>query len=140
MPFPPNPQLKSDEGFQEFLAVHKNRTQVPTWANDALEAGAVEKSKKKEKKAVSDDYLNFDSDDSDESDEQSDDEDEEQNASEDEDKQGASLLIFNIKDKVHKTYLAYITYFALEKEKYFSHTSLLVQLDTQLNNTVLYCN
>lgn len=96
--FSHNPQLKNDEGFQEFLAVHKNRTQVPTWANDAMEAGAVEKSKKKEKKAVSDDYLNFDSD---ESDELSDDEDEEHVASEDEDKQGVSLFIFYIKDKVH---------------------------------------
>ncbi|XP_053353543.1 probable RNA-binding protein 19 [Clarias gariepinus] len=80
-------ELKNDEGFQEFLAVHKNRTQVPTWANDAVEAGAVEKikkpEKKQEKKAASDDYLNFDSD---ESDEPSDEEDEEQVASKDEDK------------------------------------------------------
>lgn len=88
----PNPQLKNDEGFQEFLAVHKNRTQVPTWANDAVEAGAVEKSKmtekKKEKKAASDDYLNFDSD---ESEDLSEDEDEDQGTSEDEDKQGVSF-------------------------------------------------
>ncbi|KAF4079049.1 hypothetical protein AMELA_G00188660 [Ameiurus melas] len=78
--------LKNDEGFQEFLAVHKNRTQVPTWANDAVEAGTVEKSKeaekKKEKKAASDDYLNFDSDESEDLSE-----DEEQGASEDEDEQ-----------------------------------------------------
>lgn len=85
-----NPQLKNDEGFQEFLAVHKNRTQVPTWANDTVEAGAVEKrkvtEKKKEKKSASDDYLNFDSDESEDSSE-----DEEQGASEDEDKQGVSF-------------------------------------------------
>lgn len=97
----PNPQLKNDEGFQEFLAVHKNRTQVPTWANDAVEAGAQEKSKKiekqKEKKAVSDDYLNFDSD---ESVELSDDEDEKQGASEDENEQGVSLFLSYIKDRV----------------------------------------
>lgn len=88
-----NPQLKNDEGFQEFLAVHKNRTQVPTWANDAVEAGAVDKSKKPEKKkAVSDDYLNFDSD---ESEELSEDEDG------DEDKQGVSLFLWYIKDRMY---------------------------------------
>ncbi|XP_060724141.1 probable RNA-binding protein 19 [Tachysurus vachellii] len=77
-------ELKNDEGFQEFLAVHKNRTQVPTWANDAVEAGAVDESKKPEKKkAVSDDYLNFDSD---ESEELSEDEDE------DEDKQDSTKM------------------------------------------------
>ncbi|MCI4375294.1 hypothetical protein PGIGA_G00107740 [Pangasianodon gigas] len=86
-------ELKNDEGFQEFLAVHKNRTQVPTWANDAVEASAVEKTqkteKKKENKASRDDYLNFDSD---ESEELSDDEDEEQGASEDEDKQDSAKM------------------------------------------------
>ncbi|XP_053492038.1 probable RNA-binding protein 19 [Ictalurus furcatus] len=84
-------ELKNDEGFQEFLAVHKNRTQVPTWANDAVEAGTVEKSKetekKKEKKAASDDYLNFDSDDSEDLSE-----DEEQGASEDEDEQDSAKV------------------------------------------------
>ncbi|XP_060775388.1 probable RNA-binding protein 19 [Neoarius graeffei] len=84
-------ELKNDEGFQEFLAVHKNRTQVPTWANDTVEAGAVEKrkvtEKKKEKKPASDDYLNFDSDESEDSSE-----DEEQGTSEDEDEQGSAKL------------------------------------------------
>ncbi|KAI4902096.1 hypothetical protein NFI96_013174 [Prochilodus magdalenae] len=80
-------ELEEDPGFQEFLAVHRNRTQVPTWANDSIEAASVgvQKSKKpekkKEKKADNDDYLNFDSD---ESEEMSDDENEE-NAPEEED-------------------------------------------------------
>lgn len=74
--------------------MHKNRTQVPTWANDAVEAGAVEKSKKKEQKAVSDDYLNFDSD---ESEELSHDEDEEQGSSENEDEQG--VVFFSLLPK-----------------------------------------
>lgn len=94
----PNRQLKNDEGFQEFLAVHKNRAQVPTWANDAVEAGALDKSikqeKTKDKKAVSDDYLNFDSD---ESEELSEDEKEVQDVSEDEDKQGMILFLCCIK-------------------------------------------
>ncbi|KAF5905670.1 putative RNA-binding protein 19, partial [Clarias magur] len=87
-------ELKNDEGFQEFLAVHKNRTQVPTWANDAVEASAVEKikkpEKKQEKKAASDDYLNFDSDGSDDDDDEE--EDEEQAASEDEATQDSSKI------------------------------------------------
>lgn len=72
--------------------MHQKRTQVPTWANDTVEAACFgaekekkEKEEKKEKKqkkaAVSDDYLNFDSD---ESEQLSDDED----AAEEEDKQG----------------------------------------------------
>lgn len=64
------PQLEQDQGFQEFLAVHQNRTQAPTWANDTLAAGADPsgaregQGKRKEAKtrAVSEDYLNFDSD------------------------------------------------------------------------------
>ncbi|KAI5109104.1 putative RNA-binding protein 19, partial [Silurus meridionalis] len=84
-------ELNNDEGFQEFLAVHKNRTQVPVWANDAVEASAVEKSKtsekKKEKKAVTDDYLNFDSDESEELSEV-----EEQDASDGEDKQDSGKM------------------------------------------------
>lgn len=81
--------LENDPGFQEFLAVHKNRTQVPTWANDSMEAGSAvaEKSKKqekkKEKKAVSDDYLNFDSDESESDLENEEDAPEEQNDKQD---------------------------------------------------------
>uniref|UniRef100_A0A8C1A9A9 RNA binding motif protein 19 n=1 Tax=Cyprinus carpio carpio TaxID=630221 RepID=A0A8C1A9A9_CYPCA len=51
--------LEKDQSFQEFLAVHQKRTQVPTWANDTTEATPP-------KAAVSDDYLNFDSDESEE--------------------------------------------------------------------------
>ncbi|XP_028854976.1 putative RNA-binding protein 19 [Denticeps clupeoides] len=60
--------LEKDQGFQEFLAVHQNRSQVPTWANDSLEESAfsgrmTETSKKDGKKPKkTDDYLNFDSD------------------------------------------------------------------------------
>ncbi|KAG1938910.1 putative RNA-binding protein [Pimephales promelas] len=75
--------LQKDKSFQEFLAVHQKRTQVPTWANDTVEAASIEaekekkdKEKKKEQKQkkapVKDDYLNFDSD---ESEQLSDDED-----------------------------------------------------------------
>uniref|UniRef100_A0A8C1ABE9 Probable RNA-binding protein 19 n=1 Tax=Cyprinus carpio carpio TaxID=630221 RepID=A0A8C1ABE9_CYPCA len=56
--------------FQEFLSVHQKRTQVPTWANDTAEATSVgvekKKEEKKQKAAVRDDYLNFDSDESEE--------------------------------------------------------------------------
>ncbi|ROL50773.1 putative RNA-binding protein 19 [Anabarilius grahami] len=77
--------LEKDESFQEFLAVHQKRTQAPTWANDTVEAASFgaekEKKEKKQKKAaVSDDYLNFDSD---ESEQLSEDED----AADEEDKQ-----------------------------------------------------
>lgn len=50
------PQLKKDAEFQEFLSVHQKRTQVATWANDALDS---ELPKSKTKPAG--DYLNFDS-------------------------------------------------------------------------------
>ncbi|XP_013359156.1 PREDICTED: probable RNA-binding protein 19 isoform X2 [Chinchilla lanigera] len=50
-------KLKEDTEFQEFLSVHQKRTQVATWANDALDA---ETPKGKSKPAS--DYLNFDSD------------------------------------------------------------------------------
>lgn len=71
--------LVQDKDFQEFVAVHQKRTQVPTWANDSVEAASVvaEQAKEEKKKKVSDDYLNFDSD---ESDEPSDAEDEEDDA------------------------------------------------------------
>uniref|UniRef100_A0A3Q3DIG4 Probable RNA-binding protein 19 n=1 Tax=Hippocampus comes TaxID=109280 RepID=A0A3Q3DIG4_HIPCM len=56
-----------DEEFKEFLSVHQNRCQVRTWVNDAMEQAVDRdsaKAKSKEKLAV-DDYLNFDSDQSD---------------------------------------------------------------------------
>lgn len=84
----PSPnQLEKDEGFKEFLSVHQKRDQVPTWANDVVQAPGPEagqaKSKSKKKNA-SDDYLNFDSDDSEVEDD--DEEEEEENDPEDEDK------------------------------------------------------
>uniref|UniRef100_A0A9J7YXD0 RNA binding motif protein 19 n=1 Tax=Cyprinus carpio carpio TaxID=630221 RepID=A0A9J7YXD0_CYPCA len=63
-------KLEKDQSFQEFLSVHQKRTQVPTWANDTAEATSVgvekKKEEKKQKAAVRDDYLNFDSDESEE--------------------------------------------------------------------------
>lgn len=50
-------KLKEDAEFQEFLSIHQKRTQVATWANDALEAELP-----KAKAKPSSDYLNFDSD------------------------------------------------------------------------------
>uniref|UniRef100_A0A8C8VE71 Probable RNA-binding protein 19 n=1 Tax=Pelusios castaneus TaxID=367368 RepID=A0A8C8VE71_9SAUR len=52
-------QLEGDEAFREFLVVHQKRTQVATWANDTL----AEEPKAEKSKPV-DDYLNFDSDES----------------------------------------------------------------------------
>lgn len=50
--------------------MHQKRTQVPTWANDTAETTSVgvekKKEEKKQKAAVRDDYLNFDSDESEE--------------------------------------------------------------------------
>ncbi|XP_019722473.1 putative RNA-binding protein 19 [Hippocampus comes] len=60
-------KLEEDEEFKEFLSVHQNRCQVRTWVNDAMEQAVDRdsaKAKSKEKLAV-DDYLNFDSDQSD---------------------------------------------------------------------------
>ncbi|XP_016058588.1 PREDICTED: probable RNA-binding protein 19 [Miniopterus natalensis] len=68
-------KLKEDTEFQEFLSVHQKRTQVATWANDALDA---ESSKGKSKLAS--DYLNFDSDSGQESEEEGAGEDPEEEA------------------------------------------------------------
>ncbi|NXJ31338.1 RBM19 protein, partial [Ciconia maguari] len=54
-------ELEEDKTFQEFLVVHQKRSQVATWANDTL----AEESKKGKSKPVAD-YLNFDSDESEE--------------------------------------------------------------------------
>ncbi|XP_008416968.1 putative RNA-binding protein 19 [Poecilia reticulata] len=58
--------LEAEDGFNEFLSVHQNRSQAQTWANDMAQdptdSGGVQKQKKK--KPASDDYLNFDSDES----------------------------------------------------------------------------
>ncbi|XP_057688957.1 probable RNA-binding protein 19 isoform X1 [Corythoichthys intestinalis] len=71
--------LVEDEGFKEFLSVHLNRSQATTWANDAVqEAVHPDDAKVKTKKKVAaDDYLNFDSDQSEEEfDEREEDDDE----------------------------------------------------------------
>ncbi|NWI82287.1 RBM19 protein, partial [Dryoscopus gambensis] len=53
-------ELEEDKTFQEFLVVHQKRSQVATWANDTL----AEEPKKGKSAAA--DYLNFDSDESEE--------------------------------------------------------------------------
>ncbi len=87
-----NPQLEKEQSFQEFLAVHQKRTQVPTWANDTAEGTSVgvekKEEEKKQKAAVRDDYLNFDSD---ESEEFSDAEDDE--GADEEGKQGKNFVL-----------------------------------------------
>uniref|UniRef100_A0A669ED58 Probable RNA-binding protein 19 n=1 Tax=Oreochromis niloticus TaxID=8128 RepID=A0A669ED58_ORENI len=61
--------LEEEPEFKEFLSVHQNRSQAPTWANDTAQE-APDPNKKKtaqsKKKPASDDYLNFDSDQSEE--------------------------------------------------------------------------
>ncbi|XP_037536377.1 probable RNA-binding protein 19 [Nematolebias whitei] len=59
-------KLEEEEGFKEFLSVHQNRSQVSTWANDMAQETAVSESRKtkSKNKPASDDYLNFDSDES----------------------------------------------------------------------------
>ncbi|XP_062999963.1 probable RNA-binding protein 19 [Elgaria multicarinata webbii] len=52
-------ELEGEEAFQDFLAVHKKRSEVATWSNDTK----LEVPKKSPAKPV-DDYLNFDSDES----------------------------------------------------------------------------
>ncbi|XP_073322755.1 probable RNA-binding protein 19 [Pagrus major] len=76
--------LEEDQGFKEFLSVHQNRSQAPTWANDTMQQapdpdGGRTKTQGK-KKPTSDDYLNFDSDQSEE--EEDEDEEEERDGDE----------------------------------------------------------
>lgn len=56
--------LEEEQGFKEFLSVHQNRSQAPTWANDTAQETTDVKNKKtkSKKKPAADDYLNFDSD------------------------------------------------------------------------------
>ncbi|XP_061585092.1 probable RNA-binding protein 19 [Cololabis saira] len=79
--------LEEEQGFKEFLSVHQNRSQVPTWGNDMIQEMTDSESKqaKTKKKPASDDYLNFDS-------EQSEDEEEEEEEEEG-DNEGWSLLV-----------------------------------------------
>ncbi|XP_076587145.1 putative RNA-binding protein 19 [Chaetodon auriga] len=79
--------LEEDQGFKEFLSVHQNRSQAPTWANDSMQQTADpddgRAKNKSKKKLASDDYLNFDSD-------QSEGEDEEEERDDDSDDEGAT--------------------------------------------------
>ncbi|XP_077572018.1 putative RNA-binding protein 19 [Stigmatopora nigra] len=70
--------VEEDESFKEFLSVHRNRRQVTTWANDALEevVQPVQAKQKTKKKVAADDYLNFDSDQSEDEFDEKDDDDE----------------------------------------------------------------
>ncbi|XP_053135634.1 probable RNA-binding protein 19 isoform X2 [Hemicordylus capensis] len=52
-------QLEREETFQDFLAVHQKRSQVATWSNDTQTEDPEEA-----KARPADDYLNFDSDES----------------------------------------------------------------------------
>ena len=75
-------QLDEDQEFKEFLSVHQRRDQAPTWANDTLQTSAAvgdQLKSRSKKKDLSDDYLNFDSDESDVG------EEEEEQAEEDDD-------------------------------------------------------
>ncbi|XP_029019699.1 probable RNA-binding protein 19 [Betta splendens] len=59
--------LEEEESFKEFLSLHQNRNKVQTWANDTVQQATSSDSgqtKSKSKKPASDDYLNFDSDES----------------------------------------------------------------------------
>ncbi|XP_068422376.1 probable RNA-binding protein 19 [Clinocottus analis] len=56
--------LEEDQGFKEFLSVHQNRSQAQTWANDTVQITDPDSGRAKahgKKKPASDDYLNFDS-------------------------------------------------------------------------------
>ncbi|KAM9858988.1 putative RNA-binding protein 19 isoform 2-T2 [Aulostomus maculatus] len=66
--------LEEDQGFKEFLSVHQNRSQAPTWANDTVQRPAINSDtaggrSKSKKKPAADDYLNFDSESEDEEEE-----------------------------------------------------------------------
>lgn len=81
-------QLEAEDGFNEFMSVHQNRSQTQTWANDMAQdpadSGGVQKQKKK--KPASDDYLNFDSDQS---------EDEKHDVDDDDDNEGMGWFLFS---------------------------------------------
>ncbi|KAM3868181.1 putative RNA-binding protein 19 [Diretmus argenteus] len=64
--------LEEDQDFKEFMSVHQNRSQAPTWANDAIQQSTIPDSEKGKikKKLASDDYLNFDSDQSEDEEEE----------------------------------------------------------------------
>ncbi|XP_035022008.2 probable RNA-binding protein 19 [Hippoglossus stenolepis] len=85
--------LEEDQVFKEFLSVHQNRSQVPTWANDTLQQTADppdsgQTKTQGKKKVASDDYLNFDSEQSDDEEEEK--EEEEEDEEEDDENEGAT--------------------------------------------------
>ncbi|XP_031164585.2 probable RNA-binding protein 19 isoform X3 [Sander lucioperca] len=92
--------LEEDQGFKEFLSVHQNRSQAPTWANDTVQqttdpdSGQAKAQGKKN--LASDDYLNFDSDQSE------DEEDEDEGATKEALKSGLSDMEY-LRSKVAQT-------------------------------------
>uniref|UniRef100_A0A3Q3X5K8 Probable RNA-binding protein 19 n=1 Tax=Mola mola TaxID=94237 RepID=A0A3Q3X5K8_MOLML len=75
--------LEEDQGFKEFLSVHQNRGQAPTWANDSVQTSSADGERTKtqgKKELASDDYLNFDSDDSEDEEDKHDDDDDDDEA------------------------------------------------------------
>ncbi|XP_030593757.1 putative RNA-binding protein 19 [Archocentrus centrarchus] len=101
--------LEEESDFKEFLSVHQNRSQVPTWANDTAQEAADPDSRQKKtqskKKLASDDYLNFDSDQSEDEDEQEeydDSEDEDDDATKEALKSGLSDMDY-LRSKVAQT-------------------------------------
>uniref|UniRef100_A0A3Q2V758 RNA binding motif protein 19 n=1 Tax=Haplochromis burtoni TaxID=8153 RepID=A0A3Q2V758_HAPBU len=97
--------LADTDEFKEFLSVHQNRSQAPTWANDtAQEAPDPDKKKKttqSKKKPASDDYLNFDSDQSEE-DKEDEEEENDENATKEALKSGLSDMDY-LRSKVAQT-------------------------------------
>uniref|UniRef100_A0A8D0DGR8 Probable RNA-binding protein 19 n=1 Tax=Sander lucioperca TaxID=283035 RepID=A0A8D0DGR8_SANLU len=93
-------KLEEDQGFKEFLSVHQNRSQAPTWANDTVQqttdpdSGQAKAQGKKN--LASDDYLNFDSDQSE------DEEDEDEGATKEALKSGLSDMEY-LRSKVAQT-------------------------------------
>lgn len=83
-------QLEEDQEFKEFLSVHQRRDQAPTWTNDTVQTSAAVgiQLKSQRKKDVSDDYLNFDSDDSDVAEEYEEAEEDDDDAEDDNDDDG----------------------------------------------------
>ncbi|KAM9359910.1 putative RNA-binding protein 19 [Symphorus nematophorus] len=97
--------LEEDQGFKEFLSVHQNRSQAPTWANDTMQQtpdpdGGQKKTQSK-KKPASDDYLNFDSDES-EDEEEEEEHDEDEGATKEALKSGLSDMEY-LRSKVAQT-------------------------------------
>ncbi|XP_054905016.1 probable RNA-binding protein 19 [Poeciliopsis prolifica] len=96
--------LEAEDGFNEFLSVHQNRSQAQTWANDMAQdpadSGGVQKQKKK--KPASDDYLNFDSEESEDEKHDDDDDDDNEVASTEALKSGLSDMDY-LRSKVAQT-------------------------------------